>query len=104
MSQFLQIQTTTADAQHAEAIAQTLLQSRLAACVQVIGPIKSFYRWQGTIETSHEWLCVIKTSVAKFAAVEAAIRELHSYEVPEIIALPIAEGSQDYLGWLGDQL
>jgi periplasmic divalent cation tolerance protein len=104
MSGFLQIQTTTADGQHAEAIAQTLLKSRLAACVQVIGPIKSFYRWQGTIETSHEWLCLIKTSVAKFAEVEAAIRELHTYDVPEIVALPIADGSKDYLGWLGDQL
>ena len=104
MSEYLQVQTTTADQQHAEAIAQTLVDRRLAACVQVLGPTKSFYRWQGQVEISHEWLCVAKTEAAKFSAVESAIRELHTYDVPEVIALPISRGSGDYLSWLSEQL
>jgi periplasmic divalent cation tolerance protein len=104
MAQYLEVQTTTADQQHAEAIAQTLVERRLAACVQVLGPTKSYYRWQGQVEISHEWLCVIKTEAEKFAAVENAIRELHTYQVPEVIAMPITHGSSDYLSWLSEQM
>jgi periplasmic divalent cation tolerance protein len=66
--------------------------------------MNSVYRWQGNIEHAEEWLCLIKTSGDQYPAVEAAIRELHSYECPEIIATPIAAGSPDYLAWLGKQL
>jgi periplasmic divalent cation tolerance protein len=104
MAQYLEVQTTTADQQHAEAIAQTLVERRLAACVQVLGPTKSYYRWQGQVEISHEWLCIIKTEAEKFAAVENAIRELHTYQVPEVIAMPITHGSGDYLSWLSEQM
>ena len=88
----------------AKEIAGLLVERQLAACVQVVGPVESLYHWQGRIETSREWQCLVKTSRANYAAVEAAIREIHTYTVPEIIALPIVAGSAAYLGWLEEQL
>ncbi len=81
-----------------------LIERRLAACVQISGPITSVYRWQEKIETGSEWRCEIKTRMAHYAAVESAIRELHSYDVPEILALPVVAGSQAYLDWLRGEL
>ena len=81
-----------------------LVEGRLAACVQISGPIESIYRWQGKLETANEWQCVAKTSMAKYAAIEAAILKSHSYETPEIIATPIVEASEAYLNWLRDAL
>jgi periplasmic divalent cation tolerance protein len=72
----------------------------LAACVQITGPATSVYRWQGKVESSQEWLCIIKTQASGYPAVEAAIRELHTYQVPEIVAVPIVAGSAEYLAWL----
>ncbi len=69
--------------------------------MQVVGPISSRYRWQGAVERSTEWMCVAKTSAARYAELEAAIRELHSYEEPEIVATPIVAGSAGYLAWIG---
>jgi periplasmic divalent cation tolerance protein len=94
--------TTTASRDEAERIARTLVERQQAACVQLVGPIASVYRWQGNVEQSQEWLCLIKTDEAHFADVEATIGELHSYEVPEVIALPITTGSASYLNWLSD--
>ena len=76
------------------------LERRLAACVQILGPIESHYWWKGKIEQSPEWLCLIKTIRGKYPAVEATIRANHSYEVPEIVACPIELGSEPYLEWL----
>jgi len=73
---------------------------RLAACVQVLGPITSTYRWEGAIETSQEWRCEAKTRVELYDEIEKAIRSLHSYQVPEILAVPVVDGSADYLAWL----
>ena len=101
---FLQITTTTADRDEAERIAAALVERRLAACVQIVGPIRSIYRWQGEVERADEWLCLIKATREAFPAVETAIHELHSYECPEVIATPIVDGSTDYLRWLGDQI
>lgn len=100
MSDFIQVFTTTARKQEAEQIARTLVEERLAACVQILGPITSTYHWQGAVETSEEWLCLIKSRQELFAKVEAAICRIHPYEVPEIVALPIVAGSQGYLTWL----
>jgi periplasmic divalent cation tolerance protein len=72
--------------------------------VQTVGPISSRYRWQGEVETAEEWLCLVKTSAERYGEVEAAIRELHSYDEPEIVATPIVAGSSGYLGWLGENL
>lgn len=102
--ELIQIITTAADRDEAERIAGALVERRLAACVQVVGPIRSVYRWQGQVERAEEWLCLIKSTGDAYAAVEAAIRELHSYDCPEVIATPIVHGSADYLRWLGDQV
>lgn len=96
----VQILTTTPSRDAARLISRTLLDRRLAACVQIVGPIESSYRWQGRVETAREWLCLIKTSRARFRAVSTAIAELHSYDTPEIVALPIVAGSRRYLDWL----
>ena len=96
------ILTTCPDAPLAETIARTLVQERLAACVNMLPPMRSVYRWQGQIESAQEQLLIIKARAADYAAVERRIRELHSYEVPEIIAVPITDGLPAYLAWLAD--
>jgi periplasmic divalent cation tolerance protein len=97
---YLQVVTTTSREEDAERIARALLEKRLTACVQIAGPITSMYWWKENLETSGEWLCSIKTREDQFAALEKAIRKVHPYEVPEIVALPIVAGSKDYLKWL----
>jgi len=84
----------------AEKIAASLVADRLAACVNLLPRIHSRYRWKGTVESAEEVLMIIKTAAARYAALERRIKSLHSYEVPEIIALPIFRGSAAYLGWL----
>ena len=83
---------TAASREQAVAIAQSLLATKLAACINLF-PVHSLYTWEGTLETADEWQLVIKTDLTKFPDLETQIRELHSYEVPEIIALPIVAGS-----------
>jgi periplasmic divalent cation tolerance protein len=92
--------TTAASREEAEKIAHALVERRLAACVNIVGPIHSVYRWQGKVETAAEELLLIKTTAAQFDAVARAIRELHSYELPECIQLPIESGSAEYLKWI----
>jgi periplasmic divalent cation tolerance protein len=104
MKAFIQISTTTETKEQAQKIAQYLVEQKLAACVQVTGPIESIYRWKGKIETATEWLCLIKTREDFFDKAEAAIKKLHPYETPEIIAVPIVKGSKEYLNWLDDEL
>jgi periplasmic divalent cation tolerance protein len=100
MTDYIQVVTTTERQEDAERIAQALVDRRLAACVQVSGPITSTYRWQGQIETAREYQCWAKTRRDLYQQVEQAIRHLHPYEVPEILAIPILAGSADYLAWL----
>lgn len=104
MSGFIQIITTTGTKQDALEIAQTVVAQRLAGCVQVVGPITSVYRWQGAIETAEEWLCILKSREDLYAELEQAIRRVHPYDVPEILATPVAAGSQSYLDWLNGTL
>jgi periplasmic divalent cation tolerance protein len=100
VAEYIQVSTTTASKADAERIARRLVDERLAACVQIIGPITSTFRWQGAVETAEEFLCLIKTRAAAYARLEQRIHQLHVYEVPEIIALPITAGSEAYLGWI----
>jgi periplasmic divalent cation tolerance protein len=88
----------------AEAIAHHLVSNRLAACVNISAPVRSVYRWQGKVESAPEWLLTIKTARSRFDEIAAAIQALHSYELPEIIALPITAGSAPYLKWIADSL
>ena len=104
MADIIQIVTTTDRKDLAERIGQSLVDRRLAACVQIVGPIRSIYRWQGETESAEEWQCWIKTTRERFAAVEQAIRELHTYAVPEILAIPVVAGNAAYLQWLEEQV
>jgi periplasmic divalent cation tolerance protein len=99
-AEYLQVTTTAGSEEEAERIAAALIERRLAACVQIVGPVASRYRCQGAVETAEEWLCAAKTTVDRYAELEQAIRELHSYEEPEIIATPIVAGSPGYLEWV----
>ena len=101
---YIQVSTTTAKRADADRIAKAIVEKRLAACAQVLGPITSTYWWKGRIEVAREWLCLIKTEARRFRQVEKAIKELHPYETPEIVAVPIVRGSKDYLGWIGSSL
>ena len=80
------------------------VEERLAACVQIVGPITSIYRWQDKIETAQEWQCWIKSRRSHYDAIEALIRRLHTYQVPEILAIDVLAGSVDYLTWLDGQI
>jgi len=97
---YIQVMTTVVGRKDARRIADLLVQKRLAACVQVLGPIVSTYRWKGRVETAKEWLCLVKTRKSLYRRLEAAIRGIHPYEVPEILALPVVAGSRTYLDWL----
>jgi periplasmic divalent cation tolerance protein len=93
---------TTGSADEGARIGRTLVSERLAACVNVVGPIRSIYRWEGAVEDAEEWLLVLKARAADFAALEARVRALHSYAVPEVLALPVYGGSAAYLAWLDE--
>lgn len=104
MEEYVQIFTTTEKKEDAEKIARNLVEKRLAGCVQIVGPVRSNYWWKGNLETAEEWLCLIKSKGELYAQIEGAIKDLHPYEIPEIIALPIVAGSKDYLEWLKNEL
>lgn len=96
----LLVLTNLPDRTAAEMLANALIEARLAACVNILPPCRSVYRWQGAVEASDEVPLLIKTSEARYAALETAIRALHPYELPELIAVPITHGLPAYLGWV----
>ena len=104
MSDYVQIVTTTETKEDATGIAKEMVRQRLAACAQVVGPIQSTYWWKGEIESSEEWLCLMKSRQDLFPKIEMAIKDIHAYEVPEIIAIPIQTGHQPYLKWMVGEL
>jgi periplasmic divalent cation tolerance protein len=104
MTDCVQVTTTTGTRQDAEQIASELVSRRLAACVQVSGPITSTFRWQGKTETQQEFMCTIKTLNSRLAEVQKVITDVHQYEVPELVATPIVGGSEKYLEWLRSEV
>ena len=95
---------TTCDSEMlAEQLARHLLEHRFAACVNILPKARSIYRWQEKIENASEWVLFIKSRRDLFAALRAEIEKLHTYEIPEVIALPVVDGSEAYLGWLDGQ-
>ena len=103
MTEMICVYITTSSKEEADRIASVLVEQRLAACVQVDGPIESTYRWQGKTETATEWRCTAKTLDSHRTQIESKIRELHSYDVPEIIAIKVSHVGQDYLDWVREQ-
>lgn len=96
--------STTGSESEARKIAHHLVEHQLAACVNIVSHVESIYHWKEKVESSKEWLLIIKTSAERFPEVLDAIRELHSYELPECVALAIEDGSSTYLEWLADSL
>ena len=100
MTECCQVTTTLPDQAAAERLAHVLVEERLAACAQVVGPVSSIYHWQGAIDRATEWYCHLKSTTIRLPALLARINELHPYDVPEILAFPILDGNADYLRWI----
>lgn len=96
--------TTAGSKEEAQKIAHGLVEQRLAACVNIVGPIQSVYRWKGSVETAAEYLLLVKTTAEVFDQVRDAIRVLHSYELPECIQVPIEAGADEYLSWIEESV
>ena len=94
------MQTTAGSKEEADRLASVLLEGRLAACVQVLGPMESRYWWQGALESATEWLCLAKTTADRVDDVVAAVGEVHSYDTPEVLATAVGGGSERYLRWV----
>ena len=101
---YIIVMVTTANKQEAKNIAQRLLKERLIACANIIGPVSSLFHWAGKIEKAEEYLIFMKSREDLFEKLAETVKALHSYEVPEILALPIVDGSRAYLDWLGSCL
>jgi len=100
MNEFLLVLTTVSSEDEGRAIAQKIVEDRLAACVSELSAVRSFYWWEDRMNDEQEFILIIKTRTSLFKEVEEKIKTLHSYEVPEIIALPVLAGSEDYLEWI----
>lgn len=103
MNQCVRVETTVDSTDGAAALARSVVETRLVACAQVVGPIASTYRWQGAVTTDQEWLVVMKTAADRLDELVAHLRSAHPYDVPEVVATPIVGGNQDYLGWVTAQ-
>ena len=104
MTHYIVVLVTATSKTEAEKITKALLKKRLAACVNIIPGLHSFFHWKGKIEKANEFLLVIKTQKSLFKKLEKEIKVNHKYSVPEVIALPVLDGSKDYLSWLGSEL
>jgi periplasmic divalent cation tolerance protein len=101
MTNKIVVLVTCGSAKEARKIGRAVVEQRMAACANIVTtPVQSIYRWKGRVESAKEFLLIIKTTQARFAKLKAAVKRLHSYDVPEIIALPIAAGANDYLNWI----
>jgi len=100
MSEFIVVLVTCGSEEEALKIAHSLVEERVAACVNLVSPVRSIYRWEGKIWDEKEWILIIKTQKERFEELEKRVKSLHSYSVPEIVGLPIVEGSASYLKWL----
>ncbi|MCX2971701.1 MULTISPECIES: divalent-cation tolerance protein CutA [Streptomyces] len=103
MTQLLTVLTTTDSAEAARALAAGAVERRVAACAQVAGPITSVYRWQGRVREDPEWQLLLATTRERYPALAAYLREAHAYDVPEIIATPVAEADADYARWVAEE-
>jgi periplasmic divalent cation tolerance protein len=95
--------TTTDSAEAAGELGRGIVDARLGACVQIVGPIRSIYQWEGEVQNEQEWQCWIKTSADRLDALTEYIKKHHSYDVPEVVVLPVVGGSADYLSWVTNE-
>ena len=102
-TEYITVFITAPNEEEAAKISHTIVEERLAACVNIIGSVRSIYRWQGRVEDESEVLMIVKTKTTLFDRLQGRVKELHSYEVPEIIGLPVIEGSKQYLDWLSQE-
>ena len=100
MPEFIVVFVTCGSEKEALKIAHSLVEERLAACVNLVSPVRSIYRWEGKIWDEEEWILIIKTQKERFGELEKKVKSLHSYSVPEIIGLPVVEGASSYLKWI----
>ncbi len=103
MTEFIIVYVTAPTEEEARKIARALIDNKLAACVNIVREMRSIYRWQGKIEDEAEVLMIVKTRRGHFRRLKETVKQLHSYSVPEIIAIPVVEGSEDYLEWLREE-
>jgi periplasmic divalent cation tolerance protein len=103
MAEYIEVHTTIDSLEGAQKIANAIVSRRLAACVQVSGPITSTYWWQGNMEQAEEWVCTAKARGELYSRLEQAIREVHPYDVPEILAVSVVAGNTDYLTWVSQE-
>ena len=104
MTDKMLVLTTASSKEEARKIGRVLVERLLAACVNIVPQVASIYRWEGEVEEAEEWLLIVKTTRRAFERVREAILELHSYDVPECICLPIEDGSVEYLSWIGQSV
>ncbi len=104
MTEQIVVLSTCGSEEEAARIARQLVEAHLAGCVNLIPRVRSFYRWEGKVEDAAEWLLVIKTSRDRFDALRTVLEAAHSYELPEVLALPVVAGSPNYLAWLTTEL
>lgn len=103
MPEIIVVVTTTESEAQAQAIAREAVGARLAACAQVSGPLTSTYWWEGKVQSAKEWCCTLKTTRELYTSLERCIRQIHSYDVPEILALPVLSGNEAYLQWVAGE-
>ena len=103
ITETIQVVTTASTREDVETIAREVVRKRLAACAQVSGPVTSYYWWKDELEKAQEWVCRIKTQRDLYDQLQDAIRAMHPYQVPEILALPVVDGNPDYLQWLAEE-
>ncbi|MBO0828142.1 MAG: divalent-cation tolerance protein CutA [Streptosporangiales bacterium] len=99
----VRVETTVGSADAAASLARPVVEQRLVACAQVVGPIASTYRWEGSVTTDQEWLVVMKTAADRLDDLVAQLRSVHPYDVPEIVATPVVGGNPEYLRWVTEQ-
>lgn len=100
MAQYIQVSTTAEKKEDVQRIARAVVEEKLAVCVQIVGPIHSVYWWEGKIEEAGEWLCIIKTKKDLYNELEKTVLQLHPYDTPEIMAIPVVQASKDYVEWI----
>ncbi len=102
--EFIQVFITVDEKEKAEEIAERLVEEGLASCVQITGPMESIYRWKGKVERSEEFMCMAKSEKGSYPSLERTVKSIHPYENPEIVSVPLVEGSEEYLSWLREGL